>query len=285
MLLPTDRRDVQCNTLSPVVLSCGPQKAPLHGACVCGCEHANSSSSGAFGEMVALTLHRLHRHGGALFLLAMAVACYWPAAGYNRGHCKAWSATASKRTVPTTWRGAESMTSHFRGLHMQSAHISDRFGTGRLQPIWSVWNRCGETKSPSALAASTTLPDPVRVPDNHNGLTPPYTMSTPQYIYVVLNSFFLTCLLVADFIGVKIFEIPLPFAIGGFKSIEHTCGMLTFPFTFLISDITTEYYGPSATKRMVYLGLFMSIFVFGVMNVAQALPYLNKPFNVTPAGT
>jgi uncharacterized integral membrane protein (TIGR00697 family) len=59
--------------------------------------------------------------------------------------------------------------------------------------------------------------------------------------------------------------------------------MLTFPITFLLGDLINEYYGPKATKQTVYIGLVMSVMVFTVMNIAQALPYLNKPFNVTPA--
>lgn len=46
-----------------------------------------------------------------------------------------------------------------------------------------------------------------------------------------------------------------------------------------IGDIINEYYGAKATKTTVYIGLAMSILVFGVMNLAQALPFLDKPFN------
>ena len=112
---------------------------------------------------------------------------------------------------------------------------------------------------------------------------PPYSLNIQQKVYVFLTSLFVSCLIVADVIGVKIFEIPLPFTILGHKSVEHTCGMLTFPITFLLGDLINEYYGPKATKQTVYIGLIMSVMVFTVMNIAQALPYLNKPFNVTPA--
>lgn len=108
-----------------------------------------------------------------------------------------------------------------------------------------------------------------------------YELSTQQFIYVVLSSIFVTCLIIADVIGVKLFEIPLPFEILGHKTIEHTCGMLTFPITFLLGDIINEYYGPKAAKNTVYIGLAMSILVFLVMNAAQAMPYLDKPFNVS----
>ena len=108
-----------------------------------------------------------------------------------------------------------------------------------------------------------------------------YELSPQQFVYVVLTSIFVTCLIIADVIGVKLFEIPLPFEILGHKTVEHTCGMLTFPVTFLLGDVINEYYGPKAAKRTVYIGLAMSILVFLVMNVAQAMPYLDKPFNVT----
>jgi len=111
---------------------------------------------------------------------------------------------------------------------------------------------------------------------------PPYAFSKQQFVYVVLTSLFVTCLIVADVIGVKIFELTLPFTIMGFKTVEHTCGMLTFPVTFLLGDIINEYYGPKATRTTVYLGLAMSIFVFAMINIAQALPYLDRPFNVSP---
>ena len=58
--------------------------------------------------------------------------------------------------------------------------------------------------------------------------------------------------------------------------------MLTFPITFLLGDVINEYYGATATKNTVYLGLVMSILVFIIVNIAQALPYLDKGFNVTP---
>jgi hypothetical protein len=108
---------------------------------------------------------------------------------------------------------------------------------------------------------------------------PPHRLSIHQQIYVYLTSIFLTCLIVADVIGVKVFELKLPFKIFGYSSIEHTCGMVTFPVTFLLGDIINEYYGARATRETVYIGLYMSILVFIAMNIAQAMPFLDKPFN------
>jgi hypothetical protein len=113
----------------------------------------------------------------------------------------------------------------------------------------------------------------------NNADKPPYAMNTQQNVYLVLNNLFVTCLIVADVIGVKIFNIELPFKVFGHQNIHHTCGMLSFPITFLLSDIINEYYGVEATKKTVYLGLAMSVFVFGIINLAQAMPYLHAPFN------
>jgi uncharacterized integral membrane protein (TIGR00697 family) len=119
--------------------------------------------------------------------------------------------------------------------------------------------------------------------DNQNSknVDSQYDLSPQQFVYVTLTSIFITCLIVADVIGVKLFDIALPFEILGKTNIEHTCGMLTFPITFVIGDIINEYYGPNAAKRTVYLGLAMSIFVFLILNIAQGMPYLDKPFNIS----
>jgi uncharacterized integral membrane protein (TIGR00697 family) len=131
--------------------------------------------------------------------------------------------------------------------------------------------------------ASTTEPDVFTDSKIVSGTqTMQYELSTPQLIYVILTSIFITCLLIADVIGVKLFEIPLPFEILGHKTVEHTCGMLTFPITFMLGDTINEYYGAKATKQTVYIGLAMSVLTFIVMNIAQAMPFLDKPFNVTP---
>lgn len=135
------------------------------------------------------------------------------------------------------------------------------------------------TTSSSSLSASIITADASRSGSPKiDASKPPYAMNTQQNVYFFLSNWFVTCLIAADVIGVKVFNINV---FG--REIHHTCGMISFPVTFLLSDIINEYYGPAATKKTVYLGLVMSIFVFGVIHLAQALPYLNKPFNVTPA--
>jgi uncharacterized integral membrane protein (TIGR00697 family) len=107
-----------------------------------------------------------------------------------------------------------------------------------------------------------------------------HSFSVPQKVYLWLAGIFVASLLIADIVGIKLFRIALPFPILGFDAIEHTCGMLTFPVTFLLTDLINEYYGKKAARRLTFIGLACGIYVFLVINIAQAMPYLDKPFNV-----
>jgi uncharacterized integral membrane protein (TIGR00697 family) len=99
-----------------------------------------------------------------------------------------------------------------------------------------------------------------------------------QALYVWLAAFFTADLLLADIVGVKLFRIDL-----GFWQIDHTCGMLTFPLTFIITDLANDYYGKKATRRLTYLAFGMGVFALCVLQVAQSMPFLDAPYNVSQA--
>ncbi|HYF14356.1 MAG TPA: queuosine precursor transporter [Phycisphaerales bacterium] len=107
-------------------------------------------------------------------------------------------------------------------------------------------------------------------------------LGRPAVVYAWLSAIFCTSLIVADIVGVKLFRIDLPFTLPllGWKSFEHTCGMLTFPVTFLLTDLLNEYYGKRAARRVVYIGFAMGLFVFTVLNISRAMPHWDVPFNV-----
>jgi queuosine precursor transporter len=114
---------------------------------------------------------------------------------------------------------------------------------------------------------------------------PTQPMSVQQRLYVWLAVFSATCLIVADVVGIKLFHFPLGFTIslpvvGPISAIDHTCGMLTFPVTFILTDLINEYYGKKAARRVAYIGMAMALFVFAVINIAQAMPFLDAPYNV-----
>jgi len=162
------------------------------------------------------------------------------------------------------------------GFHSKPSKVITFAQRGVKQPNRNI-NMVATDEFENAVVAQDITP---QVPRRASDL-PPYALNKQQFIYVVLTSIFVSCLLVADVIGVKLFEFKLPFPILGHNSIEHTCGMLTFPITFLLGDTINEYYGAKATRQTVYIGLAMSILVFAVINLAQVMPYLDKPFNVS----
>jgi hypothetical protein len=111
----------------------------------------------------------------------------------------------------------------------------------------------------------------------------PPNLSRPVMVYVWLTGASVASLLIADVLGVKLFQLSIPFELPYFgTTIEHTAGMLTFPITFLITDWLNDYYGKAAARRAVLASFAMALLAFVVIQVARALPYWNVPFNVKP---
>jgi len=75
---------------------------------------------------------------------------------------------------------------------------------------------------------------------------------------VVLATLFVTCLLVANIIAVKLVSI------GGWVI---PAGIIAYPFTFLFTDVISELYGRRTASRVIWLGfganILMVILVFG----------------------
>ena len=57
---------------------------------------------------------------------------------------------------------------------------------------------------------------------------PPYKLNKQQSVYLFLSSLFVTCLIVADVVGVKIFELKLPFPILG----KFTCSLFLSSYLY-----------------------------------------------------
>ncbi len=115
------------------------------------------------------------------------------------------------------------------------------------------------------------MPPDDRTAPSPESIRPPYTLSTQQTVYIWLSAFFVASLLIADIVGIKLFKLG---------PVEHTCGMLTFPVTFLLTDLINEYYGRKGARRVTWMGLAMGLYVFVVINISQYMPYLDAPYNV-----
>ena len=95
--------------------------------------------------------------------------------------------------------------------------------------------------------------------------------------YSLLVAIFAAILVLTNIIGVKIFTFaPDMFSNGLFgNSITLTTGIITYPLTFLITDIVSEIYGEKKATRMVFLGFIVSIISLFFIQLAVFLPGSN----------
>ena len=79
-----------------------------------------------------------------------------------------------------------------------------------------------------------------------------------------MAAIFIAALVVCNLIANKFITIDL-----GFKTFVISAGVLPYPITFLITDILSEIYGKKKTARIVWAGFGASLFVLGVLLLAQ----------------
>ncbi len=104
-------------------------------------------------------------------------------------------------------------------------------------------------------------------------------MQVRSQVYTALVATFVTCLLVADITGSKFFRLAL-FKVGDYEFVSHSVGMLSFPVTFLLTDLVNEYFGARAARRATYVGLGCALLAFGLIWVGRHLPV--APFSPVP---
>ncbi len=105
-----------------------------------------------------------------------------------------------------------------------------------------------------------------------NGAPDRSALSTPTTIYLWLAAIFVTSLLVANIVGSKFFHFGT-IMIGSWEvHIEHSVGMLSFPVTFLLTDLLNEYYGKKGARRVTYIGLAMSLLAFMLIYAGVLAP-------------
>lgn len=102
----------------------------------------------------------------------------------------------------------------------------------------------------------------------------PPTLDRPAKVYLWLTSIFVTSLLMANILGVKLFVFDLD-ALGLTDlQLKHTVGMLPFPITFLLTDLLNEYYGKAAARRTTYIAFAMGGLGFLLISLARQMPTL-----------
>ncbi len=119
-----------------------------------------------------------------------------------------------------------------------------------------------------------TLAKPAAATRSPTSAPTPFGMPLPDVVYVFLAATFAVALVLTNIIGVKLFEL-FPGGIGWLgleQGVTLTSGVLTYPVTFLITDLVSEMWGRRRADLMVVLGFLLSFFMLGVVLMARALP-------------
>jgi len=97
-----------------------------------------------------------------------------------------------------------------------------------------------------------------------------------ERIYLVIAASFITTLVLTNVVGIKLFRSPLD------PDFALTTGILTYPLTFLFTDLVSEIYGKRRADFMVAMGFAMSLLMLAITQVALHVP--PHPYWVAPGG-
>lgn len=89
---------------------------------------------------------------------------------------------------------------------------------------------------------------------------PAITVS-PSFVAIV--ALFVTCLITANIIAVKLVTIG-PWVVPA--------GVVVFPIAYIVGDVLTEVYGYAAARRVIWLGFACNALAVGAIALAGALP-------------
>ena len=101
-----------------------------------------------------------------------------------------------------------------------------------------------------------------------------------ERVYLLLAATFAVLLVLTNIIGIKLFYAPayevtstvlffIPSSEAGFAL---TTGIITYPLTFLITDLVSEIYGKRRADFMVLLGFLMSVLMLVITQIAMRVP-------------
>ena len=93
-------------------------------------------------------------------------------------------------------------------------------------------------------------------------------MEFKDRFYLILAGIFIASLVSCNLIFQKFFTWT-PF---GLYTFELSVGILPYPITFLVTDLISELYGKKKADQVVISGLIASVFVMGVVLLANYVP-------------
>lgn len=101
-----------------------------------------------------------------------------------------------------------------------------------------------------------------------------FGMPLAEAVYVGFAAAFAVVLVLTNIVGTKLFEIfpdGRPSWMPGDGALVLTSGIITYPLTFLFTDLVAEIWGKRRADLMVVLGFVMSLLMLAIVNVAIPL--------------
>ncbi len=89
----------------------------------------------------------------------------------------------------------------------------------------------------------------------------------PSPYLLVISTLFVTCLLTANLIAVKLVEVA---------GLVLPAAVIIFPISYIVGDVLTEVYGYAYARRVIWLGFFCNLIMVLAVWVAGLLP--SAPF-------
>ncbi len=86
-----------------------------------------------------------------------------------------------------------------------------------------------------------------------------------EKIYHAMSAAFCVLVVLSNIISAKMVVLP-------YVGLLIPAGLVTYPLTFLLSDLVTEFFGPKKATFMVYITLGMNLLSFGIIELALWLP-------------
>lgn len=110
-------------------------------------------------------------------------------------------------------------------------------------------------------------------------------------LYIILGAFFIGNAIIAEFIGVKIFNVEKALGLLSDPSnagiINMSIGVIIWPFVFITSDIMNEYFGIKGVRRISFITAGLIAYCFIIVLTATSLPpakFWLDANNVDPSG-
>jgi len=99
--------------------------------------------------------------------------------------------------------------------------------------------------------------------ENENSLRRAQPRRSYSYLFVIVVAIFITCLITANIMSVKLIKI---------LGVVLPAGILIFPLSYIAGDVLTEVYGYSQARKVIWLGFFCNFIVVFVIWLGKIIP-------------